>query len=194
MGQYHKRYRVIQKMGKSESGAVWLDADMLPAYDYWQFWRNTEDGDVVRFLKLFTELSMGEIEKLAKLDGQEINEAKIILADLATEMCHGREAALQAKLTAQQTFSQHEFGSELPHYTISRAELLKGVPLYKLLVQIGGCDSGNEAKRLFAQSAVRFNNELVIDSMKSLEETDFHDDQLKVSVGKKKHIMVILQS
>lgn len=181
-----------KKMGKSESGAVWLDSDMLSAYDYWQFWRNTEDADVINFLKLFTDLDLLEIAKLAQLEGQEINEAKIILADLATTMCHGEEASKQAKLTAQKTFSENQFGSELPQYEIEAAEIAEGIALYKLLVKINACESGKEAKRLIMQNAVQFNNKAISDPIRSLSAEDFEDNKIKVSIGKKRHIILSL--
>lgn len=181
------------KMGKTASGAIWLNADMLSAYDYWQFWRNTEDADVERFLKMFTELPLSEITKLAALRDKEINEAKIILANEATSMCHGREAATNAYETARRTFDQGGGGEDLPTYQLSPETLKQGISLFKILHLSSLASSGGEAKRLVQGGGVRINNQPVNDEMYMLSRIDFKDEVCKISVGRKKHLLVVLQ-
>lgn len=181
-----------KKMGKSESGAIWLNEDMLSAYDYWQFWRNTDDKDVEKFLKMFTGLERSEIEKLSKLSGSEINEAKIILANEATALCHGREKADAARSTARETFEEdRRKSSGLPLYSFS-GEVLFAIPLYKLIVECKFCKTGGEAKRLILQNAVKLNDSiLLIDPLFTLNREMFEGiNQIKLSVGKKKHVIV----
>lgn len=179
------------KMGKTEQGAVWLDADKLSAYDYWQFWRNTEDADVVRFLKLFTELPLDEIEKLGQLEGQELNEAKKILANEATTLCHGEAAAKEAAETAKKTFEQGTFGDDLPVLELPANELAEGIPAYALLQKTGLADSGGAARRLIRGGGGRINDIKCDDENQLITNDDINDDGvIKVSSGKKKHALV----
>jgi tyrosyl-tRNA synthetase len=181
------------KMGKTANGAVWLNADMLSPYDYWQFWRNTEDADVIRFLKMFTELPMQQIEDLAKLEGKDINQAKIILADEATSLCHGREAAESARETAQKTFAEHAAGDDLPTYEISSSVLADGMPAFKFFAEIGICESGGAARRLIQGGGARINNEKVEDPAEIITSDTFAAGEVKFSAGKKKHMLVLLK-
>ena len=178
------------KMGKTEGGAIWLNDDMLSAYDYWQFWRNTEDADVIRFLKLFTELSLDEINKLSKLQGKEINEAKIILADEATKLCHGIQATELAKATAKKTFIEGSVGDDLPEYRVDLKDLEKGIEVYKLFTQCGLVESNNAARKLIQGSGARINNEVIGDIKYIVTIKDFKDGILKLSAGKKRHVIV----
>ncbi len=146
------------KMGKTAAGAVWLNADMLPVYDYWQFWRNTEDGDVGRFLKLFTLLPLDEIGRLAALQGAEINEAKKVLATEATALMHGREAALAAEATARKTFEEGAIAQNLPTIEIARAELEAGIGVPALFVRAGLAASNGEARRQIKGGGLRVND------------------------------------
>jgi tyrosyl-tRNA synthetase len=175
------------KMGKSESGAVWLNEEKLSAYDYWQFWRNTEDADVVRFLKYFTELSLDEIEKFSKLEGAEINEAKKILAHEATKLCHGEQAALKAAETAKKVFEQGASGDDLPFVDVSDDEIKEGLSFIVALKNIGFCSSNGEAKRLIKQGGARINDAQIKDEGYKICKDDVKDSQIKISAGKKKH-------
>lgn len=148
------------KMGKTAQGAVWLSADMLPVYDYWQFWRNTADADVERFLKLFTTLEMAEIKRLSTLQGAEINEAKKVLATEATALCHGRDAANAAAQTAQTTFEQGGLGQDLPVYEVPASALAQGIPAFKLFAEAFGT-SGGEARRLISGGGARIQDIVV---------------------------------
>jgi tyrosyl-tRNA synthetase len=182
------------KMGKTASGAVWLNKDMLSPYDYWQYWRNTEDADVGRFLKLFTDLPVAEIAKLEKLQGAEINEAKKILATEATKLAHGSHAAKQAAETAQKTFEQGGIGEDIPVHAIKKSELGKGVSAYELFRLTGLADSGGEARRLIRGGGARINDKKVDDENELVSQTHFGKDlELKLSAGKKKHILVKLK-
>ncbi|MEQ1790583.1 MAG: tyrosine--tRNA ligase [Rickettsiales bacterium] len=182
------------KMGKSESGAVWLNKDMLSAYDYWQYWRNVEDADVGRFLRLFTELPLKEIEKLEAMQGADINEAKKILAGEVTKLCHGERAAKQAADTAKKTFEQGSIGSDIPVYTITAAILGKGIAAYELLRLSGLADTGGEAKRLIRGGGARINDQKIEDENISITQSNFKPDgELKLSSGKKKHMLVKLK-
>jgi len=182
------------KMGKTAAGAVWLNKDALSPYDYWQFWRNTEDADVVRFLKLFTELSMSEIAKLEKLTGAEINEAKKILASEATKLAHGSHAAKQAAETAQKTFEQGGIGEDIPVHVVKASELGKGIPAYDLLRVSGLADSGGEARRLVRGGGARMNDKKIDDENELITQTHFgKTGEIKLSAGKKKHVLVQLK-
>jgi len=171
-----------KKMGKTESGAVWVNADMLSPYDYYQFWRNTEDGDVTKFLKLFTMLPMDEIAKLNELQGQDINEAKKILAFEATKLCHGEDAANESANTAQQTFEQGISAEGLPTIEVSDTPMT----LIDLLVQSGLVDSKGAARRLIEGGGARVNDNQVTDVNALCDITD----GFKLSSGKKKHVLV----
>jgi tyrosyl-tRNA synthetase len=180
------------KMGKSANGAMWLDAEMLSPYDFWQFWRNTEDGDVGRFLSLFTELPLDEVNRLAKLGGKEINDAKIVLANEVTKLCHGEEAALNAMETAKKTFEEGASGDELPIIEIAESELGDGMPAFKIFMMSGLCSSGGEARRLIKGKGGKFNNEVVLDENELITSNKFTDNggELKVSFGQKKHVIL----
>ena len=181
------------KMGKTANGAVWLNKDMLSPYDYWQFWRNTEDADVGRFLRLFTELPVKEIEKLEKLKDADINEAKKILANEATKLCHGERAARQAAETAKKTFEEGSLGEDLPVFTISPAEVGKGLAAYELFRLSGLADSGGEARRLIRGGGARINDRKIEDENEVIGQGFFQKDQmLKLSAGRKKHLLVKL--
>ncbi len=179
------------KMGKSVNGAIWLNPDMLSAYDFWQYWRNTEDADVTRFLKLYTTLPMAEIERLSKLGGSEINEVKKILATEITAMLHGRPAAEQAAETARKTFEEGALAADLPSVEIPTAELEAGLGLLTLIVRAGLAASNGEARRHVQGGAVRINDEAVSDERRVIGTGDVTaDNVVKLSLGKKKHILV----
>lgn len=178
------------KMGKTAKGAIWLNPDMLSPYDYWQFWRNTEDADVERFLKMFTELPLDEIKKLAALKDKEINEAKIILANEATKLCHGETAALSAYETAKKTFEQGESGENLPVCYVDLAEFKNGIQAFRLFHVSGLSSTGAEAKRLIHGSGARINNELINDEYMLITEEFLNGGEMKLSAGKKKHAII----
>ncbi|TYR30895.1 tyrosine--tRNA ligase [Mesorhizobium microcysteis] len=179
------------KMGKSLSGAIWLNPDMLPAYEFWQYWRNTEDADVERFLKLYTTLPLDEIARLAALGGSEINEAKKVLATEITAMLHGREAAGQAAETARKTFEEGALAESLPTVELPAAELEAGVGVLTLFVKAGLAGSNGEARRHVQGGAVRINDQPVNDEKLVVGSGDVTDDGvIKLSLGKKKHILV----
>ncbi len=179
------------KMGKTAAGAVWLNADMLPVYDYWQFWRNTEDGDVGRFLKLFTLLPLDEIARLAALQGADINEAKKVLATEATALMHGREAALAAEATARKTFEEGAIADSLPTLEVARAELEAGIGVPVLFVRAGLAASNGEARRQIKGGGLRVNDVPVTDEKMAV--TAGHltaEGVIKLSAGKKRHVLV----
>lgn len=179
------------KMGKSLNGAVWLNADLLSAYDFWQYWRNTEDADVERFLKLYTTMPMDEIARLAALGGSEINETKKILATEITAMLHGREAAEQAAETARKTFEEGAISDNLPSFNIAKDELASGLGIQALLVKAGLASSNGEARRHIQGGAVRINDVAVQDERAGISASDVTEDGIiKLSLGKKKHILV----
>jgi tyrosyl-tRNA synthetase len=179
------------KMGKTAQGAVWLNADMLSVYDYWQFWRNTEDRDVSRFLKLFTTLPMDEIERLSQLGGAEINEAKKILATEATSLIHGKEAAAQAELTARTTFEQGLTASTLPSVTVPKHDIGAGLGVLSAFVTAGLVASTSEARRQVKAGGLRVNDEAISDERALITPDAFiHDGAVKLSLGKKKHVLL----
>ena len=179
------------KMGKTAQGAVWLNADMLPVYDYWQYWRNTEDRDVGRFLKLFTTLPLDEIARLEKLGGAEINDAKKILATEATALIHGREAAEQAELTARKTFEEGVTTTSLPTVEIAADEVAAGLGILSAFVKAGLVASTSEARRQIKAGGLRVNDEAASDERANLGTDLFvHDGAVKLSLGKKKHILL----
>ena len=179
------------KMGKTASGAVWLSDEMLSVYDFWQYWRNTEDADVERFLKLYTTLAMDEIAKLAALDGSEINEAKKVLATEVTAMLHGRSAAEEAAETARKTFEEGIAAETLPSVGVPSGELDAGVGLLTLMVQAGFAKSNGEARRHIQGGAVRINDQTVNDE-KAVISSGMADGDgvLKLSMGKKRHVLI----
>jgi tyrosyl-tRNA synthetase len=179
------------KMGKTAAGAVWLNADLLSPYDYWQYWRNTEDGDVVRFLKLFTVLPLDEIERLAALKGQEVNEAKKVLATEATALVHGRAAADNAAETARRTFEEGALAETLPTVDIARAELEGGLGVLAAFVKAGLVASNGEARRQIKNGGLRVNDDAVTDEKMML--TPAHltpQGVIKLSLGKKRHVLL----
>jgi tyrosyl-tRNA synthetase len=171
------------KMGKSAQGAVWLNEELLSPYDYWQFWRNTADADVGRFLRIFTDLSLDEIERLESLPGAEINEAKVVLATETTTMLHGRDAALAAEHTARQTFEGGGAGEDLPKLSVG-----DGMNIAHALTALGFTPSNKEAKRKIAEGAVRLNDEAVSDPGLTIVAAD---EPLKISLGKKRHGLLV---
>jgi tyrosyl-tRNA synthetase len=179
------------KMGKTAAGAVWLNSDLLSHYDYWQFWRNTEDGDVERFLKLFTLLPLDEIAKLAALKGQDINEAKKILATEATALIRGREAADVASETARKTFEEGAIAEDLPTLEIARAEIDAGAPVLGLFVKAGLVASNGEARRQIKGGGLRVNDVAIADEKLVLTAKDLTTEGVvKLSMGRKKHVLL----
>jgi tyrosyl-tRNA synthetase len=178
------------KMGKTAQGAVWLNADMLSAYDYWQYWRNTEDADVGTFLKIFTDLPLEEIARLASLQGAEINEAKKTLATEATALLHGRDEALKAEGAAKATFEQGVTSADLPTFTIAAAEFAQGLRVANALALTKLVASNGEGKRAIAQRAASVNDKLVSDEGAALTNADIVDGAIKLSFGKKKHALL----
>jgi tyrosyl-tRNA synthetase len=179
------------KMGKTAAGAVWLNPDMVSPYDYWQYWRNSEDGDVERFLRLFTELALDEIARLAKLRGAELNEAKKILATEATALVHGRDAADRAAETARATFEQGEIAVTLPTFDIPRSELEKGWGVLSANVEIGFVASTGEARRQIRSGGIKVNDVAVTDEKRKLTLADLSPEGvIKLSLGKKRHALI----
>ncbi|HEX9702732.1 MAG TPA: tyrosine--tRNA ligase [Rhodospirillales bacterium] len=179
------------KMGKTAEGAVWLNADMFSAYDYWQYWRNTEDSDVGRFLRLFTEIPLAEIERLEALRGQEINDAKKTLADHATRLCHGAAAAEAAAETARRTFEEGTSGAALPTLELPRAVLEKGVPAFELMKRTGLAASNAAARRLIKAGGGRLNDAPIASETRLVTAEDLNaDGAIKLSAGKKRHALI----
>ena len=178
------------KMGKTAQGAVWLNEDQFSAYDFWQYWRNTEDGDVARFLKLFTTLPMAEITKLAALEGSEINEAKKVLATEATALLHGREKADAAARTAQETFETGATSEGLPTVEIAATELEQGLGVLAAFVKAGLVKSNGEARRQVQGGGLRVNDVAVSDEKAALTSRDATDGVIKLSLGKKRHVLL----
>lgn len=173
------------KMGKTAGGAVWLDSDMLSPYDYWQFWRNTSDADVLKFIKLYTEIPLSKIESMSTATGKELNELKKELANATTTMCHGAEAAEKARNTAEQTFEICITSESLPKCAIGREK----IPLYKVLVMTSLATSNSEARKLILGRGVRLNDEIVENEQTIIQLQE--NEILKLSVGKKKHALII---
>jgi tyrosyl-tRNA synthetase len=180
------------KMGKTAAGAVWLNADMVSPYDYWQFWRNTEDGDVARFLKLFTILPLDEIAKLSALQGQEINEAKKVLATEATALLHGRAAADEAAGTARKTFEEGTFAQSLPTVEVARATLEQGIGVLNAFAEVAKLVSSNgDARRQIKAGGLKVNDATVSDDKMTLTAKDLTaDGAIKLSLGKKRHVLL----
>ncbi|MCW2236203.1 tyrosine--tRNA ligase [Azospirillum canadense] len=179
------------KMGKTAAGAIWLTADKLSAYDFWQYWRNTEDADVGRFLRLYTELPMNEVARLESLQGAEINEAKKILAFEVTKLAHGEEAATEAAETARRTFEQGAAAEGLPTIDVARAELEAGLPVVDLLVSAGLAASKGEARRLIKGAGAKMNDAAIADEAAKATTADLNaDGVIKLSAGKKRHALV----
>jgi tyrosyl-tRNA synthetase len=179
------------KMGKTAQGAVWLNPDMLSPYDYWQYWRNTEDADVERFLKLFTEVPLAEIKKLAALQGVELNEAKKVLATEATALLHGRDAADRAAETARATFEQGTLTESLPTFELPRAALEKGFGVLSANTHVGFVASTSEARRQIKGGGIRVNDVPVTDEKRLLTLADLTPEGvIKLSLGKKRHVLI----
>ena len=180
-----------RKMGKSQGGAVWLNGDMLSPYEFWQFWRNTTDADVGRFLKLYTELPVDECARLGALEGSEINEAKIRLANEVTALLHGAEAAQAAEVTAREVFEKGGVGDDLPTLTLTVAEIGDGISVIQLLVRSGLAKSGKEAKRLIADNGARLDDAPLLDVGLMLDAAALASP-IKLSAGRKRHALVTL--
>ena len=179
------------KMGKTAEGAIWLNQERLSPYDYWQFWRNTEDADVGRFLQLYTELPLDEIARLEALEGAELNEAKKILANEATTLCHGRDAAKAAARTAEETFEQGGVGSELPMMEVPRSELAAGIAAFELLHRAGLVQSKGEARKLIRAGGGRLNDQVMMDEHLSITTDALSGDGvIKLSAGRKRHVLI----
>jgi tyrosyl-tRNA synthetase len=178
-----------RKMGKSAGGAVWLDADLLSPYEFWQFWRNTTDADTGRFLKLYTELPVEECERLGALEGAEINEAKIILANEVTTLLHGAEAAEKALATAREVFEMGGVGDDLPTVEITSEELAPGLSIVQLIVRAGLAKSGKEAKRLIAENGARLDDAPLTDAGLMIDAAALAAP-IKLSAGRKRHALI----
>jgi tyrosyl-tRNA synthetase len=179
------------KMGKTAAGAVWLNADLVSPYEYWQYWRNTEDADVTRFLKLFTVLPLNEIDRLAALKGAEINEAKKVLATEATALVHGRAAADEASATARTTFEEGGLGASLPSVEVTSAELKGGIGVLAAFVRAGLAASNGEVRRAIANSGVLVNDARVDSDKMVLDEANLtKDGVIKLSLGRKRHVLL----
>jgi tyrosyl-tRNA synthetase len=179
------------KMGKSAAGAIWLDAEQLSVYDFWQYWRNTEDADVGRFMRLFTELPLDEIKKLEALKNEEINEAKKILADEITKLCHGEAAAKTASATALETFEGTGLSANLPTLEVSKNDLEAGFTAFDLFRQAGLANSNGEARRLIKGNGARLNDIIITDETLLISSKDKNKENvIKLSAGKKRHILI----
>ena len=178
------------KMGKTEKGAIWLDKKMLSPYDYWQFWRNTDDKDVIKFLKMFTDLDIQEIENLEK-NNKNINTLKILLANKTTEMLHGTKAAENAETTAQKTFNDGTIGGDLPTLKIKKNSMTNGISIFDLVLQTKLANSKGEIRRMMKNNGLKINNQVLTDESKIINVSDFdQDNNMKVSHGKKQHVIV----
>ncbi|MDA5094429.1 tyrosine--tRNA ligase [Aliiroseovarius sp. KMU-50] len=181
-----------KKMGKSQSGAIWLNADMLSPYEFWQFWRNTTDADVGRFLKLYTELPLEECERLGALEGSAINDAKIVLANEVTTLAHGAEAAKAAEATAREVFEKGGVGDDLPTVSLSADDIGDGISIVQLIVKSGLVKSGKEAKRLIAENGAKV-NDAPLGNPGLMVKADDLSEPMKLSAGKKRHALVTLE-
>ncbi|WP_438960890.1 tyrosine--tRNA ligase [Nereida sp.] len=180
-----------KKMGKSQDGAVWLNADMLRPYLFWQFWRNTTDADTGRFLKLYTELPVAECERLGALQGSEINEAKVLLANEVTTLLHGAEAAAAAEATAREVFEKGGVGDDLPTLTISAADVAEGISIVQLIVKSGLAKSGKDAKRLISEGGAKIDDAPLEDAGMMIDAAAL-SNTIKLSAGKKRHALIKL--
>ncbi|MBO6472100.1 MAG: tyrosine--tRNA ligase [Pelagibacteraceae bacterium] len=176
------------KMGKSEKGAIWLDQKLLPAYDYWQFWRNTDDKDVLRFLQMFTDLSL---EKIEKLKNKNINQLKIILANEATSMLHGKASAVKAEQTAKNTFEKKSVGTDLPTLVLKKKQVINGINIIDLVTSANLSNSKSEVRRMIKNKGIKINNETIESDKFSISLNNFSQENfLKLSRGKKQHVIV----
>jgi tyrosyl-tRNA synthetase len=180
------------KMGKTAQGAVWLEESLLPVFEYWQYWRNCEDGDVGRFLRLFTEMPLSEIAQLEALGGAEINEAKKVLATEATAMVHGREAALAASEAARQTFEEGALAESLPSVDIPRAEIEAGLGALTAFVKAGLVASTGEARRQIKGGGLKINDKTVADERAMIGAGEVAEGVVKLSLGRKRHVLLRL--
>jgi tyrosyl-tRNA synthetase len=179
------------KMGKTAAGAVWLNAEQVSPYEFWQYWRNSEDADVERFLRLFTDLPLAEIEKLGQLQGADLNEAKVVLANEATRLCHGAEAAVSAAETARKTFADGTAGDDLPAINVEKDELVTGIPAFEIFRLAGLAASNGEARRLIKGGGGRLNNAVITDETRPITAADADSNGvIKLSAGKKRHALV----
>ncbi len=181
------------KMGKTASGAIWLNKDLLSPYDYYQFWRNTDDRDVIKFLKIFTDLPLEEIEQYSSFEGSKLNEVKKILAFETTKLCHGEEAARTAAETAAKMFEQKDISDNLPTLELNKAELDSGIPAYLILVKANLCNSNGEARRLIKGNGAKINDQQIEDENLIINSSFLIEDNLiKISAGKKRHAIIKL--
>ncbi len=181
-----------RKMGKSQGGAIWLNAELLSPYEFWQFWRNTTDADVGRFLKLYTELPVEDCDRLGALQGSEINEGKIVLANAVTTLCHGADAARAAEDTARSVFEQGGTGDDLPRVDLTRSEADEGVSIVQLFVRAGLAKSGKDAKRLISEGGARVNDEPLGDASRIVGAADLATP-MKLTAGRKRHALVSIE-
>ena len=177
------------KMGKTETGAIWLDKKFLSPYDYWQFWRNTDDRDVVKFLKIFTDL---EIDKIEKIKNDDINSLKILLANKATEMLHGKEEAEKSEKTAKEAFTQNSDGANLPTINIKKSTVEETINIIDLIIITKLEKSKSEIRRLIKNNGIKINNEVISDENLKINLDNFKNDYLKLSIGKKRHLKIEL--
>tara|TARA_Y100001936_G_scaffold224151_1_gene241522 strand:- start:178 stop:777 length:600 start_codon:yes stop_codon:yes gene_type:complete len=177
------------KMGKTEKGAIWLNEDLLSSYDYWQFWRNTDDRDVERFLYFFTDLKIEEIKNFLEKE-KNINKLKILLANEATKILHGKNKAIKAEQTAKQTFESGGAGTGLPEINIKSSELNRGISILEFLSKHGVLSSKSEARRAIANNGIKIHNLVVTDENKIIKKSDFKNSSLKLSFGKKRHYLI----
>ena len=182
-----------RKMGKSQGGAIWLSGDLLSSYEFWQFWRNTMDADVGKFLKLFTELPVDECERMGALEGSEINEAKIALANEVTSLLHGAEAAEAAATTAREVFEKGGVGDDLPTLALTSEDVGDGISIVQLIVRSGLAPSGKEAKRLIQSNAIRM-DDAPLDNAGLMLDAARLAEPIKLSAGKKRHALVTLDA
>jgi tyrosyl-tRNA synthetase len=182
-----------RKMGKSQGGAIWLSADMLSPYEFWQFWRNTTDADVGRFLKLYTDLPVAECDRLGALEGSEINAGKIILANEVTTLLHGADAAATAEATSREVFEKGGVGDDLPTLTLTADDIGDGISIVQLIVRSGLAKSGKEAKRLISENGARMDDAPLTNAGLILNAADLQTP-IKLSAGKKRHALVTLST
>ena len=176
-------------MGKTETGAIWLDKRFLSAYEYWQFWRNTDDRDVVKFLKIFTDI---EVDKIETIENSNINELKILLANKATEMLHGKKAAHNSEQAAKEAFSGNSLGSNSPSFKIKKRDFGEKINIIDLIILSKLENSKSEVRRLIKGNAIKLNDKVIIDEKFIIDKKLFTKDYLKLSIGKKRHLKIEL--